>query len=354
MTLPLPSPATASTAVVESLLTIRDLHVTFATPRGQVQAVRGVDLELRRGEILALVGESGSGKSVTAMAIVGLNRAANTFHRGEVRYRDQDLLAASQKQLRALRGAEIAMVFQDPLSSLNPLHRVGRQITEMVRLHSDASRKQAWRRAVELLDEVGIPNPATRADAYPHEFSGGMRQRVMIAMALACNPKVLIADEPTTALDVTIQAQVLELIKGLRRKHAASVLLITHDLGVVADVADTVAVMYAGRIVERGPAHEVFANPQHPYTWGLLASVPRVDRPRGSGLRSIPGAPPSLLDPPAGCAFRPRCGSAFDRCIEVPPLEQRLRGRDHPDACWLHPEEKAAARHAVLAEEEPE
>ncbi|ABG05935.1 Oligopeptide/dipeptide ABC transporter, ATP-binding protein-like protein [Rubrobacter xylanophilus DSM 9941] len=330
------------------VLDVRNLSVAFRTEEGEVRAVDGVSFVLRRGEVLAVVGESGSGKSVTALTILGLTRQKNARHAGEILYGERNLLAVSEKELRRLRGAELAMIFQDPLTSLNPLQRVGQQIAEMLRLHRNISRKQAWREAERLLAEVGIPRPEERARCYPHEFSGGMRQRAMIAMALACDPKVLIADEPTTALDVTIQAQILDLIKRLKDEHHTGVILITHDLGVVAEIADRIAVMYAGRVVEEAPRDELFYDPQHPYTWGLLGSVPRVDSPRGKELRPIEGIPPSITDLPPGCRFRPRCSHAFDRCIEEPPLETRLGRSDHSDACWLSPKQKRALRGAVI------
>jgi oligopeptide/dipeptide ABC transporter ATP-binding protein len=280
--------------------------------------------------------------------MVGLTRQKNASHSGEVLYGGRNLLTAPERELRKIRGAEVSMIFQDPLTSLNPLQRVGAQIVEMLRLHRPISKKDAWREAERLLSEVGIPRPAERAKSYPHEFSGGMRQRAMIAMSLACDPKVLIADEPTTALDVTIQAQVLELMKKLKDDHDTGVILITHDLGVVADIADRVAVMYAGCIIEQAPRDELFADPQHPYTWGLLGSVPRVDRTRQSKLRPIEGAPPSLTALPQGCRFRPRCSQAFDKCIEIPPLTQRVETPGHTDACWLAPEIKRARRGAII------
>ncbi len=331
----------------DTVLDVRDLTVSFDTPEGEVRAVDGVDLTLRRGEVLAIVGESGSGKSVTALTLLGLTRQKNATHTGEVLYGGRNLLSASDKELRGVRGAELAMIFQDPLTSLNPLQRVGAQIVEMLRLHRPISKKDAWREAERLLGEVGIPRPAERARSYPHEFSGGMRQRAMIAMSLACDPKVLIADEPTTALDVTIQAQVLELIKKLKEDHDTGVILITHDLGVVADVADRVAVMYAGRIVEEAPRDALFNDLQHPYTWGLLGSVPRVDRAREKSLRPIEGMPPSLTDLPKGCRFGPRCSQRHDKCSEAPPLLQRVESPDHRDACWLEPQEKRRLRGAA-------
>ena len=334
------------------VLEVRDLAVSFRTNEGEVRAVDGLDFTLRRGEVLAIVGESGSGKSVTALTLLGLTRQKNATHTGEILYGGRNLLTAPEKELRQVRGAELAMIFQDPLTSLNPLQRVGVQIVEMLRLHRPIAKKEAWREAERLLGEVGIPRPAERARSYPHEFSGGMRQRAMIAMSLACDPKVLIADEPTTALDVTIQAQVLELMKKLKEDHDTGVILITHDLGVVAEIADRVAVMYAGRIVEEAPRDALFGDLQHPYTWGLLGSVPRVDRAREKTLRPIDGMPPSLTDLPEGCRFRPRCSQSFDKCVQLPPLLQRVETRDHRDACWLDPDQKRARRGAAIGVED--
>jgi peptide/nickel transport system ATP-binding protein/oligopeptide transport system ATP-binding protein len=335
-------PKRPSTA--DAVLEVRDLHVSFATRHGVVHAVDGVELTLRRGEILAIVGESGCGKTVMALTLLGLSRGANTRTTGTICYGGRNLVTLPERELRGIRGAEIAMIFQDPLSSLNPLQQVGRQIAEMILLHRPAQADDAWVDAERLLREVGIPEPARRLHAFPHEMSGGMRQRVMIAMALACDPKVLIADEPTTALDVTIQAQILGLIGRLRERHGTAVVLITHDLGVVAELADTVAVMYAGRIVEYAARDVLFTDPQHPYTWGLLASVPRLDRPRQRRFRSIEGSPPSLLDPPPGCRFAPRCAYAFERCSEAPELAVRS-SPCRLDACWLAP--AAKRRHAA-------
>ena len=290
---------------MSTILKVDDLKVSFATEDGVVQAVGGVSFELRAGEVLAIVGESGSGKSVTAQTITRLTRAPNARITGSVTYRDRELNGLDDDQLRDVRGEQIAMVFQDPMSSLNPVYRVGDQITEMIRAHRDVSKREAADRAVELLRSVGIPNPERRVRHYPHEFSGGMRQRVMIAMALALEPDVLIADEPTTALDVTVQAQILRLIEQLNRDRDLAVILITHDLGVVAEVADRVLVMYAGQIVEDATLDEIFYDPQHPYTWGLLGSLMRLDQSRSAWLAQIPGQPPSLLAPPAGCRFAP-------------------------------------------------
>ena len=332
---------------MSTLLRVDDLTVSFATEDGVVQAVGGVSFELHAGEVLAIVGESGSGKSVTAQTITGLTRAPNARINGAVTYRGRELNELDDDQLRDVRGEQIAMVFQDPMSSLNPVYRVGDQIAEMIRAHRDVSKREAQDRAVELLRSVGIPNPEGRVRHYPHEFSGGMRQRVMIAMALALEPEVLIADEPTTALDVTVQAQILRLIDQLNRDRDLAVILITHDLGVVAEVADRVLVMYAGQIVEDATLDETFYDPQHPYTWGLLGSLMRLDQSRGARLAQIPGQPPSLLAPPPGCRFAPRCPHAFDKCHELPSLEARVGGH-HLDRCWLDPEEKKSLRAQVI------
>ena len=331
--------------MAERLLTVEDLAVSFRTEEGVVQAVDGVSFELDQGEVLAVVGESGSGKSVTAMTLMGLTRSPNVHFEGSARYKDQDLVTASDEELRRVRGSEIAMIFQDPMTSLNPVMRVGDQITEQIQEHTDASDVQAREQSIELLERVGIPRAIDRVDSYPFEFSGGMRQRVMIALALSCDPSILIADEPTTALDVTIQAQILERIRELRAETNAAVILVTHDLGVVADIADRIAVMYAGRIVEQGTLDEIFYDPQHPYTWGLLGSITRVDRPRPERLPAIAGLPPSLVDRPEGCHFRPRCPHEFAKCAQVPPLESRAEGGSgHNDRCWLTAEEKRERR----------
>ncbi len=332
--------------MTEPLLSVRDLRVGFATEGGRLQAVDGVSFDLAAGEVLAIVGESGSGKSVTAQTILGLTRSPNARIEGSVRLRDKELIDASEAELRDIRGERVAMVFQDPMTSFNPVYRIGSQIVEAIRAHrTETSKKDARKHAIELLDSVGIPNAALRVDDYPHEFSGGMRQRAMIAMALALNPDLLIADEPTTALDVTVQAQILRLLERLNRERGLATILITHDLGVVAEIADRVLVMYAGRVVEEGTLDEIFYDPQHPYTWGLLGSIARLDRPRPERLPQIGGAPPSLLHLPQGCAFRPRCPHAFDRCPKLPDLAARLaEAPAHRDRCWLEPERKRVLR----------
>jgi peptide/nickel transport system ATP-binding protein/oligopeptide transport system ATP-binding protein len=328
------------------LLEVQDLRVSFRTEDGVVQAVDGVSFGIERGEVVAIVGESGSGKSVTAMTLMGLTRGPNTRFEGRALFQGKDVVGASEEELRRIRGAEIAMVFQDPLSSLDPVYRVGNQIVEQIRVHDkDISKGAALDRAAELMERVGIPRAKDRLRSYPHEFSGGMRQRVMIAMALSCSPKLLIADEPTTALDVTIQAQILDELRKLRTETDAGIILVTHDLGVVADIADRIVVMYAGRVVEQGSLDEIFYDPQHPYTWGLLGSITRIDRDRAERLPAIPGLPPSLLRPPKGCHFRPRCPHAFDRCTEVPDLAARTPDASaHLDRCWLEPDRKRKLR----------
>jgi peptide/nickel transport system ATP-binding protein len=328
----------------EQLLEVEDLEVSFATEDGLVSAVGGVTFTLSRGETVAIVGESGSGKSVTVMTLMGLTRSPNSRFAGTARLHGVDLIDASEDKLEAIRGKEIAMIFQDPISALSPVQRVGAQIAEQIRAHEKISKAAALERAVGLMDRVGIPNARQRARAYPHEFSGGMRQRVMIAMALSLSPSVLIADEPTTALDVTIQAQILDEIRQLSAESNSGVIFVTHDLGVVADIADRVLVMYAGRLVEQGTVDEIFYDPQHPYTWGLLGSITRVDRDPPRRLPAIPGQPPSLVRPPAGCPFQPRCPHAFDRCVELPPLAPRLPETGHLDRCWLKPSDKRALR----------
>jgi peptide/nickel transport system ATP-binding protein len=332
----------------EPLLDVNDLGVSFATEDGVVRAVDGVSFTLAPGDVLAVVGESGSGKSVTVMTLMGLTRGVNARFEGSALFGGTDLIAANEEEMERVRGAQIAMIFQDPMTSLDPVYRIGDQIIEQIRAHEKVSKAQARDRTITLLDEVGIPRARERVDAYPHELSGGMRQRVMIAMALSLDPSILIADEPTTALDVTIQAQIIDRIKELRDRTNTAVIIVTHDLGVVADIADRIAVMYAGRIVEQGTIDEIFYDPQHPYTWGLLGSIPRLDRERARRLPSIAGSPPSLVAPPKGCHFRPRCPHEFKRCQEVPGLESRLPDAgDHLDRCWLSVEDKRMRREVL-------
>jgi peptide/nickel transport system ATP-binding protein len=331
----------------ERVLQVRDLRVHFDTPAGVVKAVDGVNWHVDAGETLAIVGESGSGKSVSAMTILGLVPSPPArFPSGEVLLQGRSLLDMSESQQRKLRGNDIAMIFQDPLTALNPVFRVGDQIAEMVRVHQKVSRPAANKKAVDLLAEVGIPNPNTRARQYPHEFSGGMRQRAMIAMALANDPKVLLADEPTTALDVTVQAQIMQLLVELQERRNTAIVLITHDLGLVASHADRIAVMYAGRIVETGTCAEIFSTPRHAYTYGLLSSLARMDQARPAKLEPIPGQPPSLSRVPEGCAFHPRCAFATDACrAEIPELRPLVPGSDHAHAC-VHPDAVAEAHAA--------
>jgi oligopeptide/dipeptide ABC transporter ATP-binding protein len=335
--------------VAERILEVDNLSVHFATEDGLVRAVDGVSFDLDRGQVIGIVGESGSGKSVTAMTIMGLTRGVNAKFGGAVRYQGKDLLATSETEMQDYRGNEIGMIFQDPMTSLNPVYRVGAQICEAIQAHERVDKRNARRRAVELLKQVGIPNPESRVDDFPHQFSGGMRQRAMIAMALSCNPAILIADEPTTALDVTIQAQIIELIGRLKNDFNSAVIMITHDLGVVADIADEILVMYAGRVVERGATRDVFYDPQMPYTWGLLGSIPRLDRPRPERLYSIKGSPPSLITAPKGCKFRPRCPYAFEKCNDEPRLEQRVETPGHLDRCWLNVEFKREHRDEMIS-----
>jgi len=316
-----------------ALLSVRDLRTWFHTDQGVVRAVDGVSFDVRPGEMLGIVGESGCGKTVTSLSVLGLlpQPPAKIEDGSSIRFGDEELVGAGDRRLRALRGNDIAMIFQEPMSSLNPVYSVGNQIAEALRLHRRMDRKAARAESIRLLAEVGIPEPERRVDEYPHQLSGGMRQRVMIAMALSCEPKLLIADEPTTALDVTIQAQILELLASLRERHEMAVLLITHDLGVVAEVCDRVLVMYAGQVVESGSVHEIFADPQHPYTRGLLDSLPSVDDP-GQRLNSIPGTVPNPLHWPAGCRFRARCPEAGGRCDDAQALVEL--GQDRASRCW--------------------
>jgi peptide/nickel transport system ATP-binding protein len=319
-----------------ALLEIENLRVHFDTDDGVVKAVDGVSYTVDRGQTLGIVGESGSGKSVSSLTVMGLSRARNARISGSIKFDGKELLTASDDELRKVRGNDIAMIFQDPLSSLHPFYKVGAQIVEAIRTHRDVSKQQAHDRAVEMLNLVGIPEPRKRAESYPHEFSGGMRQRAMIAMALANDPKLLIADEPTTALDVTVQAQILELIERLQSEFDTAVVVITHDLGVVAEMADEIAVMYAGRIVEKGNADTIFNGPEHPYTWGLLSSIPRMDSARDEALVPIPGRPPSLIHLPGGCSFHPRCPYVRDAHKRVDPVLDPVDGDpDHKVACLL-------------------
>jgi oligopeptide/dipeptide ABC transporter ATP-binding protein len=335
--------------MAERLLEVNDLKVRFGTEDGIVRAVDGISFELERGKVLGIVGESGSGKSVTAMTLMGLTRGVNARFEGEVLYQGTDLLKVSDRDMQSYRGNELGMIFQDPMTSLNPVYRIGEQIVEAIQAHDRVDKRTARSRTVELLRQVGIPNPETRVDDFPHQFSGGMRQRAMIAMALSCNPSVLIADEPTTALDVTIQAQIVELVSRLKDDFDSGVIFITHDLGVIADIADEIIVMYAGRVVERGSKRDVFYDPQMPYTWGLLGSIPRLDRPRPERLHTIEGMPPSLINLPEGCKFRPRCPHAFDKCKQEPGLENRVEARGHLDRCWLDVEFKREHRDETIS-----
>src|SRR3954463_1218354 len=320
-----------------ALLEIRDLTVSFDTDDGVVHAVDGVTYSIEEGQALGIVGESGSGKSVSSLTVMGLTRARNTRISGEILFKGKDLITASDAEMRAIRGKEIAMIFQDPLSSLHPFYKVGDQLVEAVRAHnSSASRAQALDRAVEMLSLVGIPEPRRRVDAFPHEFSGGMRQRAMIAMALINDPKLLIADEPTTALDVTVQAQILELLARLQRELDTAIVIITHDLGVVAEVTEDICVMYSGRVVERASTAAIFAAPEHPYTWGLLRSIPRLDLPRGEELVPISGRPPSLITLPGGCSFHPRCPYVREaHRVKHPELAPVPEDSEHVVRCLL-------------------
>ncbi len=327
-----------------ALLEVTDLRTSFATEDGLVRAVDGVSFRLDAGRVLGIVGESGSGKSVTCLSMLGLTPRRRTKVTGTALFKGRDLLTMPDRELRGVRGAEVAMIFQDPMTSLNPVRTVGFQLNEAIRLHRKVPGRDAETRSREALAAVGIPNPVERMKAYPMELSGGMRQRVMIAMALLNEPDLLIADEPTTALDVTTQAQVLALLRDLRERTAASIILITHDLGVIADLCDDVLVMYAGRAVEQGEVRDIFSNPQHPYTWGLLASLPRMNLGK-SRIRAIKGSPPSLLAVPPGCPFHPRCPEAFDRCrAERPFAEPIVAGSAHLAACHLAPVDRRAAR----------
>ena len=322
----------------KELLNVKDLRTSFFTHVGEVKAVRGINFKLKQGEVLGIVGESGSGKSVTSLSIMGLLQYPGKIVGGEIEFDGENILSYSKSKMRALRGSEIAMIFQDPMTSLNPVYTIGNQIIEMILAHEKMSKAQARERAIEMLRLVGIPSPEKCIDNYPHEFSGGMRQRAMIAMALACKPRLLIADEPTTALDVTIQAQILKLIKDLNKELDMTTILITHDLGVVATLCDKIAVMYGGLIMEEGTAEQIFYNPTHPYTMGLLDSIPRVDGGNNARLKPIPGTPPNLVNPPKGCPFSTRCAHCMNICNEeLPPFFQLEDG--HRSMCWMLHEE---------------
>ena len=332
-----------------ALLEVTDLKTYFKTDDGVVRAVDGVSFTVDKGQTLGIVGESGSGKSVTCLTIMGLNNRRTARSSGEALWKGEDLLTASPHRLRELRGSEVAMIFQDPMTSLNPVHKIGDQLTEAMRLHEDVTRAQARRRALDLLKAVGIPRAERRVDDYPHQFSGGMRQRVMIAMALINNPDLLIADEPTTALDVTTQAQILTLIERLQAEFGSAVIMITHDLGVVAEIADDVVVMYAAEVVEHAAVDEIFKRPHHPYTWGLMGSLPRLDADV-ERLVQIQGQPPSLLRPPSGCRFHPRCPYVMPVCRQKnPDLVEVPAVPDHLQACHLDEETKTREAAKLLA-----
>jgi peptide/nickel transport system ATP-binding protein len=331
------------------LLDVRNLKTSFKTDDGLVGAVDGVSFRVDKGKTLAIVGESGCGKSVTCMTIMGLNPTQNTVSSGEAIFKDRDLLKLSADELRRVRGKEISMIFQDPMTSLNPVHTVGRQLREAVLTHEKTGKAQASRRAVEMLKAVGIPRAEQRLEDYPHQFSGGMRQRVMIAMALINNPDLLVADEPTTALDVTTQAQILRLMTRLQSDFGSAIILVTHDLGVVAELADDVLVMYAARTAETGGYEDIFYRPHHPYTWGLLSSLPRLV-PQGAELKPIPGRPPSLLRPPPGCRFHLRCPYAMDVCRRDQPQLAAVNGSAHHAACWLDESVKQQQANALAGQ----
>jgi peptide/nickel transport system ATP-binding protein len=323
-----------------SLLEVKDLSVRFPTEDGVVNAVNHLSFSVEQGKTLGIVGESGSGKSVTSLAIMGLHRGGRAQLSGEILVGGTDVLNSSDETVRKMRGERMAMIFQDPLSALNPFQTIGKQIVDAYRVHHPRERAAAKTRAIEMLDRVGIPNPDRRFDEHPHQFSGGMRQRAMIAMSLVCNPQLLIADEPTTALDVTVQAQILDLMRDLQREFGSAIIIITHDLGVVAEISDDILVMYGGRCVEYGSVRDILLRPNHPYAWGLLTSMPRMDGDVNERLRAIPGSPPSLINLPSGCAFHPRCTYSDrvpgDRCTtEVPELRTAAQGGDHVMACHL-------------------
>ncbi len=323
------------------ILEVRDLRVAFRTTRGKVQAVSGVSFDVAEREVLGVVGESGSGKTISLLAVMGLINDPNAEITGSIRFRGRELLGADNATMRDLRGREIAMIFQDPMTALTPVYTIGYQIAEQIRVHGKETARQARDKAVELLTAVGIPSPGEAVDRFPHQLSGGMRQRAVIAMALSCSPALLVADEPTTALDVTVQAQILDLLQRLRRDFGSAIVFITHDMGVIAEIADRVLVMYAGRVVERAPKRELFLNPRHPYTRALLQSIPPIAGERPRRLKSIAGAPPSLYDMPVGCAFGPRCSQRFAACTSIPPL---TGSPAHEAACHAEAPVLAGAR----------
>jgi peptide/nickel transport system ATP-binding protein len=332
-----------------ALLEVEDLKTYFRTDDGIVKAVDGVNFEVEKGQTLGIVGESGSGKSVTCLTIMGLNPKKSAITSGEARFNGEDLITMPQKRLRDIRGNDIAMIFQDPMTSLNPVHTIGKQLVEAIQLHRDVSKRQAKLRALELLKAVGIPRAERRIDDYPHQFSGGMRQRVMIAMALVNDPDLLIADEPTTALDVTTQAQILELMNRLQREFGSAIIMITHDLGVIAEIADEVVVMYAAQFAERGTVEQLFSRPHHPYTWGLLGSLPRLDADTDR-LVQIQGQPPSLLNPPRGCRFNPRCPYVMNVCKQQEPELRPISNEpEHLQACHLDEQTKDREAAKLLA-----
>jgi peptide/nickel transport system ATP-binding protein len=332
-----------------ALLEVEDLKTYFRTDDGIVKAVDGVNFEVEKGQTLGIVGESGSGKSVTCLTIMGLNPKKSAITSGEARFNGEDLITMPQKRLRDIRGNDIAMIFQDPMTSLNPVHTIGKQLVEAIQLHRDVSKRQAKLRALELLKAVGIPRAERRIDDYPHQFSGGMRQRVMIAMALVNDPDLLIADEPTTALDVTTQAQILELMNRLQREFGSAIIMITHDLGVIAEIADEVVVMYAAQVAERGTVEQLFNRPHHPYTWGLLGSLPRLDADTDR-LVQIQGQPPSLLNPPRGCRFNPRCPYVMNVCKQQEPELRPISNEpEHLQACHLDEQTKDREAAKLLA-----
>ncbi len=341
----------------DALLEVRDLRIHFPTDDGVVNAVDGVSFSLDRGQTLGIVGESGSGKSVTSMGIMGLHQGTSAQITGSIKLNGEELVGASSGRVRELRGSKMAMIFQDPLSALHPYYTVGNQIIEAYRIHNKVSKAEARKHAIDLLGRVGIPQPAVRVDDYPHQFSGGMRQRAMIAMSLSCDPELLIADEPTTALDVTVQAQILDLISDLQSEFGSAVIIITHDLGVVAELSDDILVMYAGRVAEYGTATDIFGRPGHPYTWGLLSSMPRMDRARTTRLIPIAGTPPSLIRVPPGCPFHPRCqytGLTNGRCdTEVPPL-RLVTTLGHQAACHLTADDRVRLWAEISSGEVPD